>query len=91
MDKWSYVKKVAAEAGQSQETVNKVMNAMTEVLVTEVRDNGESIAFPGLGTFKQKVNAARIGRNPATGEKVDIPASTTIAFKAQSTLKVVEE
>lgn len=88
MDKWSFVKKVAAESELSQDTVNKVLNAAVKVIVPEVRDNGESIALPGLGTFKQKVTAARKGHNPATGEKIDIPESRTIAFKTQPSVKI---
>jgi nucleoid DNA-binding protein len=91
MNKWDFVKKVAAEVGQSQDLTNRVLTKIVEVLVAEVRDNGEQIALPGLGTFKQKSAQARVGRNPMNGEKVNIPASRTIAFKAQTSIKVIEK
>lgn len=88
MNKWDFVKKVSAEAGVNQFTVNEVLKATVNVIVSEVRDNGEDISLPGLGTFKQKCTDARIGRNPATGEKIDIPESRTIAFKTQPSVKI---
>lgn len=91
MNKWDFVKKIAEKTGQSQDVVNKMLNAFVEVLVPEVRDGGETVTLPGLGTFKQKLTAAREGRNPMNGEKVQIKASRGIAFKPQSTIKVVEE
>lgn len=90
MNKYDFVRKVAAEAGISQDVANKVVNAVVSVLVPEVRDNGESITLPGLGTFKRKETEARKGHNPATGEKIDIPASRTIVFKAQPSVKIKE-
>jgi nucleoid DNA-binding protein len=91
MNKWDFVKKVAAEAGHSQAVTNEIINAAVKILVPEVRDNGETLAIPGLGTFKAKNSAARVGRNPMNGETVNIPASRSIAFKPQSTIKVVEK
>ena len=90
MNKYDFVRKVAAEAGTSQDVANKVINAVVSVLVPEVRDNGESLTLPGLGTFKQKNSPARKGHNPATGEKIDVPASRTLVFKAQPSIKVKE-
>lgn len=88
MNKQDLIKKIAEKTGQSQESVNKVLNAFVEVTVPEVRDNGEQVALPGLGTFKQKVSPEREGRNPLNGEKVTIKASRTITFKPQSSVKV---
>lgn len=88
MNKWDFVKKVSVESGLKQDTVNDVLKAMVNVIVAEVRDNGEDISLPGLGTFKQKYSAARIGRNPATGEKVEISESRTIVFKSQPSVKI---
>lgn len=88
MNKWDFVKKVAANAGVTQDVANKVLNSAVSTIVTEVRDNGEDISLTGLGTFKQKCTDARIGRNPATGEKIDIPESRTIAFKTQPSVKI---
>lgn len=91
MNKWDFVKKIAEKTGMSQDNVNKVLNAFVEVVVPEVRDNGETISLPGLGTFKQKLTEAREGRNPLNGEKVQIKASRNITFKPQSSVKAVVE
>lgn len=88
MDKYNFIRKVATESGLSQDVVNKVLNASVKVIVSEVRDNGDSVSLPGLGTFKQKVNAARKGYNPLTGEKIDISESRTLAFKTQPSVKI---
>ena len=91
MNKWDFVKKIAEKTGMSQDNVNKVLNAFVEVVVPEVRDNGETISLPGLGTFKQKLTEPREGRNPLNGEKVQIKASRNITFKPQSSVKAVVE
>ena len=90
MKKWDFVKVVAEKTGKTQKEVDSVLNAMTEVLVTECRDNGDSINLPNLGMFKQKVNSAHKGRNPRTGDVVDIAGSKTIAFREASNVNVVE-
>lgn len=88
MNKWDFVKKVAAKSGFSQDNVNKVLNAFVSVIVPEVRDNGENVNIPGLGSFKQKITAAHVGRNPITGEKIDVLESRTIVFKTQPSVKI---
>ena len=57
---------------------------------TQVLDNGNDLRVKNLGTFKQKATAARTGRNPKTGEELQIKAITTIAFSVASNLKVRE-
>jgi len=89
MTKGELLKAVATKSEVSQEKVNSVINALAEVIVKSVRDDADSVAIPGLGTFKQKATAAHQGRNPMTGESIDVPASKTIGFKPQSNLKVV--
>ena len=90
MNKYDFVKKISNETGISQINVNSVISALVSVVVSEVRDNGDTITIPGLGTFKQKATEARKGHNPMTGEKIDVSASRTIAFKAQPSLKIKE-
>ncbi len=46
-----------------------------------------SVTLPGFGTFKTSERAARTGRNPQTGESMEISASTVVGFKTGSTLK----
>ncbi len=56
----------------------------------QVFEKGSDLRVKNLGTFKQKVTAARTGRNPKTGEELQIKAITTIAFSVASNLKVRE-
>ena len=69
-------KKVAAEA------VSAVIDAIAEALAA-----GEDVKIAGFGGFEVKERAARTGRNPKTGEAVEIAASKYVAFSAGSSLK----
>lgn len=91
MNKQEFLKKIAEKANMSQTDVNLCISALVDVIVTEVRDNGEQITIPGLGTFKQVKRSAHEGRNPFNGEKVQIKASRNLQFKTQSSLKVQED
>lgn len=91
MNKQEFLKKVAEKAKMSQTDANRCLSAVVDVIVSEVRDNGEQIAIPGLGTFKQVKRNARDGRNPFNGEKVQIKASRNLQLKVQSSLKVQED
>lgn len=91
MNKQEFLKKVAEKAKMSQTDANRCLSAVVDVIVSEVRDNGEQITIPGLGTFKQVKRDARDGRNPFNGEKVQIKASRNLQLKVQSSLKVQED
>ena len=69
-------KKEAAEA------VNAILDVIAEALAA-----GDDVKITGFGSFEVKARAARTGRNPKTGEAVEIPASKYVAFSAGSTLK----
>jgi DNA-binding protein HU-beta len=49
--------------------------------------NGQKIIIRGFGTFEMKTRPARLGRNPRTGEAVEIPARSTLTFRAAKTSK----
>ena len=91
MNKQEFLKKVAEKAKMSQTDANRCLSAVVDVIVSEVRDNGEQIVIPGLGTFKQVKRDAHEGRNPFNGEKVQIKASRNLQLKVQSSLKVQED
>ena len=91
MNKQEFLKKVAEKAKMSQTDANRCLSAVVDVIVSEVRDNGEQIAIPGLGTFKQVKRDAHEGRNPFNGEKVQIKASRNLQLKVQSSIKVQED
>ena len=55
--------------------------------ITEVLGDGEQIVLPGFGTFSVGLRSARKGRNPQTGEVIEIKASRVAKFKAGKSLK----
>jgi nucleoid DNA-binding protein len=59
------------------ETIDALFN-----LIRGATEAGEKVTLCGFGTFALKTRAARTGRNPQTGLPVEIPASTTLTFKA---------
>ena len=67
---------------QAQEAVDAVFNTITETM-----GRGEEVAITGFGTFKVAKRAAREGRNPKTGEKIQIAASIKPKFRAGKVLK----
>ena len=86
MNKGDLVSAMAEVTGMTKKDTAAAVDAFIEV-VSETLEKGEDVALVGFGTFKVKERAARKGRNPQTGEEIDIPASKTVAFKAGKTLK----
>ena len=73
---------IAAIAGQAE----KVLKAFTDVVAEELK-NGGKVQLVGFGTFEVSERAAREGRNPLTGETMQIAASKSPKFKAGKALK----
>ena len=78
----------AEKRGLTKACIDDTLNVITEVITAEL-SNGEqaSVILPGLGAFVVKWKEARIGRNPATGKEVQIPAKNVVSFKVSKTLK----
>jgi len=72
---------IAAKSGLTKADGEKFLEAFAAAVV-EKTDEGLAVPVQGLGVFKPLVKKARAGRNPQTGETLQIPASRTIAFKA---------
>lgn len=64
----------------SKASAKRVVDALTDTIV-DVAKNGDSLKLGDLGTFSRSERAARTGRNPQSGETINIPASTGIKFK----------
>ena len=86
MKKYELVAAVAKETGMTQDSVNKVVDSMSAVIVRECVTNGGEVNLPALGKFRQKVNPAREGINPLTKEKIQIAAKKVAKFKAGAEL-----
>jgi DNA-binding protein HU-beta len=78
--------KVCDEANISKKDAEKALNAITKV-ITEAVASGDKIQLVGFGTFEARDRKERQGKNPRTGEVINIPAATVPAFKAGSAFK----
>ena len=80
---------ITAMAAKADLTKDQSAAALATLLstITETLTAGEKVAIPALGTFEVREHAARQGRNPATGETVEIAARKAPAFKAANALK----
>lgn len=85
MNKTDFVSAVAAKAGLSKKDASKAVEAFIQT-VTEEIGKGEKVVFVGFGTFSVGERQARTGRNPQTGETIQISASKVVKFKAGAEL-----
>ena len=81
MNKATLIAKMAEKSELSKKQAEAALNAFTET-ITEALKAGEKVQLMGFGTFEIKERAARIGRNPATKENIEIPAKKIPTFKA---------
>jgi DNA-binding protein HU-beta len=86
MNKGELVDAVASAAGLSRGDATKAVDAVLDSITTTLK-NGGSVSLVGFGTFSVKARAARMGRNPRTGESIHIAASNVPGFKAGKGLK----
>lgn len=84
------LKHLAAAMAEDHEMSKKQTEALLSDLVTKVTKHlkkGDRIRLVGLGILQVRKRAARMGRNPATGEQIQIKASKKVAFRAAKELK----
>ncbi len=86
MNKSELIDAIAASADIPKAAAGRALDA-TMAAVTETLTKGESVALVGFGTFSVKERAARTGRNPQTGEPIQIAAATLPTFKPGKALK----
>ena len=86
MNKTELVAAVAAKAELSKKDAEAAVKAVLDA-VTEALADGDKVALVGFGTFEVKERAARTGKNPRTGETIEIPALKVPSFKAGAALK----
>lgn len=77
---------MASDAGITQEQARAALQSF-EHGVAEALANGNEVKLVGFGNFKTSERKARTGRNPATGEAIQIPAKTAVSFIAGKGLK----
>ena len=86
MNKTELVAAVADKAGLSKKDAEAAVKAFIDAVAEELK-KGEKVQLVGFGTFEVSERAARQGRNPQTGETIEIAASRTPRFKAGKALK----
>lgn len=86
MTKLNMVEAIAKKAGVTKAEAARVLDAVVSS-VTDALASGEKVTLTGFGTFEVRQRAARMGRNPQTGETIQIAAQRTPAFRAGKTLK----
>ena len=86
MNKSELIDAIAASADIPKAAAGRALDA-TMAAVTDTLTKGESVALVGFGTFSVKERADRTGRNPQTGEEIQIKAAKVPSFKAGKALK----
>ncbi len=88
MNKAQLIEKIQGKLGEdtTKKHAEEALAAVLESIKEGVQEDGK-VQLIGFGTFSTKTREARKGRNPKTGQEITIPASTTVAFKASSSLK----
>ncbi|WNK18829.1 HU family DNA-binding protein [Halomonas piscis] len=86
MNKSELIEAIAASADIPKAAATRALDAMVES-VTDSLKQGESVSLVGFGTFTIKERAARTGRNPQTGQPIEISAARVPSFKAGKALK----
>ena len=86
MNKAEFVAMIAEKSGLTRKQADAAVAAFTQTVI-ETLKSGDKVQLMGFGTFEIKDRPARTGRNPATGESIEIAASKTPVFKAGKSLK----
>jgi DNA-binding protein HU-beta len=86
MNKGELVDAVAEKATVTKKQADAVISATVETIMEAVSE-GEKVTLVGFGSFERRDRKAREGRNPKTGEKMEIPATQVPAFSAGKLFK----
>ncbi|ANF95119.1 MULTISPECIES: HU family DNA-binding protein [Paenibacillus] len=86
MNKTDLINNISNNSGLTKRDVETVLNGFLDE-ITSALSSGDKVQLIGFGTFETRKRAARTGRNPQTGEELNIPESNVPAFKAGNKLK----
>jgi DNA-binding protein HU-beta len=86
MNKAELIEAVASDANLSKADAGRAVDAVVDAIAATLK-KGQQVSVVGFGTFSVKHRAARQGRNPRTGETINISASNVPGFKAGKALK----
>jgi DNA-binding protein HU-beta len=82
------IKKLADAGGVSKKVAETIFNTLISTIMNSVK-KGDKVAIPGFGTFMIRKTKARMGRNPATGETIKIPAKKKAVFRPGKEFKAL--
>jgi DNA-binding protein HU-beta len=77
---------IATKTGNTRKDIEKMLQALNEA-TTEALTSGDKVAFSGFGSFEVRTRAAHMGRDPRTGNPLEIPETKTVAFRPGKILK----
>lgn len=86
MNKTQLIQKIAENGNMTKKDAELALKAVTDAIAEAVA-SGEKVQVTGFGSFDVKAREARVGRNPKTGEPVEIAASKRVVFTPAQTLK----
>ncbi|MEM7096430.1 MAG: HU family DNA-binding protein [Actinomycetota bacterium] len=91
MNKSELVEKISENTGMTKSDVDTALSGFFEVVSAHVASSSEKITIPGFLSIEQVQRAGRMGRNPRTGEPIEIAAKKSVKVTAGSTLKKAAE
>lgn len=86
MTKSELLQGLADKLGKTRKEVSEMLEALVAMAYQETKKSGE-FTLPGLGKLQKKNRPARMGRNPATGAQIQIPAKTVVKFRLAKAAK----
>lgn len=87
MKKADLVKLLKEDVDVTTLQAEQLLESLGKIVEKAVLGGGDVVVIPGLGRFVKQTRNARIGLNPKTGVKVEIPAKAKVVFKMSATLK----
>lgn len=86
LTKSQFLQAFADKTEMSKKEAQELLEKLVDLLYSEAKTNGE-VTLPGIGKLQKKDRKARMGRNPATGEEIHIPAKTVVKFRVAKAAK----
>lgn len=86
MTKSQFMAALAEKAGLSKKQAVSMWEMLVDMVYKQTKEAGE-VTLPGFGKMQKKHRAARMGRNPATGAQISIPAKTVLKFRVSKQAK----
>ena len=86
MKKTEFIDALSEQTNLSKADASRALDAVIDIVTNSIK-SGEQVVLTGFGTFLLRRREARSGRNPRTGEEIQISASNVPAFKAGKALK----